>query len=73
MAPTITAVRAIDRPKAIDARLVEGVRSAKQVVVDDDDLWKPIVIDLDGEGHVVGFEFLDASELLPAKLLDEFR
>lgn len=54
-------------------RLIEGVRSAKQVVVDDDDLWKPIVIDLDGEGHVVGFEFLDASELLPAKLLDEYR
>jgi uncharacterized protein YuzE len=54
-------------------RLIEGVRSAKQVVVDDDDLWKPIVIDLDGEGHVVGFEFLDASELLPAKLLYEFR
>ncbi len=25
--------------------------------LDDDDLWKPIVIDLDGEGHVVGFEF----------------
>jgi uncharacterized protein YuzE len=54
-------------------RLIEGVRSAKQVVVHDDDLWKPIVIDLDGEGHVVGFEFLDASELLPAKLLDEYR
>ncbi|HEY4897406.1 MAG TPA: DUF2283 domain-containing protein [Solirubrobacteraceae bacterium] len=34
---------------------------------------KPIVIDLDGEGHVVGFEFLDASEMLPARLLDEFR
>lgn len=54
-------------------RLVEGSRSAKQVVVDDDDLWKPIIIDLDGEGHVIGFELLDASEMLPANLLDEFR
>jgi uncharacterized protein YuzE len=54
-------------------RLIEGHRSAKQVVVDDDELWKPIVIDLDGEGHVVGLEFLDASEMLPASLLDEFR
>jgi uncharacterized protein YuzE len=54
-------------------RLVENGRSAKQVVCTDDDLWKPIVIDLDLEGHVVGFEFLDASEILPASLLDEFR
>lgn len=53
-------------------RLVEG-RSAKQVVCADDDLWRPIVIDLDGEGHVVGFEFLDASEMLPKRLLDELR
>ena len=46
---------------------------SKQVVVDDEQLWKPIIIDLDSEGHVVGFEFLDASELLPAHLLDEYR
>jgi uncharacterized protein YuzE len=54
-------------------RLVEGHGAAKQVVVDDDDLSNPIVIDLDLEGHVVGFEFLHASEILPADLLDEFR
>lgn len=54
-------------------RLVEGGRSAKQVVCTDDDLRKPIVIDLDLEGHVVGFGFLDASEILPTSLLDEFR
>jgi uncharacterized protein YuzE len=54
-------------------RLIDGSRSAKQVVVDDDDLWKPIIIDLDGEGLVIGFEFLDAAEMLPAELLDEFR
>jgi uncharacterized protein YuzE len=54
-------------------RLVEGVKSAKQVVCADAELWKPSVIDLDLEGHVVGFEFLDASEMLPARLLDEFR
>jgi uncharacterized protein YuzE len=53
--------------------LVEGGKSAKQVVCADADLWKPIVIDLDLEGHVVGFEFLEASEMLPAGLLDEFR
>jgi uncharacterized protein YuzE len=41
--------------------------------VDDDELWKPIVLDLDGEGHVVGFEFIDASEMLRASLLDKFR
>jgi uncharacterized protein YuzE len=58
---------------AASVRLLEGARSAKQVVVDDENPWKPIVIDLDGEGHVVGFEFLDASEMLPARLLDEFR
>lgn len=57
---------------AASVRLIEG-KAVKQVVVDDDDLWKPIVIDLDGEGHVLGFEFLTASEMLPAKLLDEFR
>jgi uncharacterized protein YuzE len=54
-------------------KLVEGGRSSKQVVVDDPELWKPIVIDLDLEGHVIGFEFLTASESLPAQLLDEFR
>jgi len=58
---------------AASLHLVEGSRSAKQVVVDDDELWKPIVIDLDGEGHVIGFEFLDAAESLPASLLDPFR
>lgn len=54
-------------------RLIEGHRSAKPVVEDDDELWKPIVIDLDLEGHFVGFEFLDATEMLAATLLDEFR
>ncbi len=54
-------------------RLIDGPKSAKQVVVGDDELWRPIVIDLDGEGHVIGFEFLDASEILPARLLDDFR
>jgi uncharacterized protein YuzE len=58
---------------AASVKLIEGARSAKQVVVDDEALWKPIVIDLDGEGHVVGFEFLDASEMLPPSLLAEFR
>ena len=58
---------------AASLRLVEGHHSAKSIVVENDDLWQPIVIDIDLEGHVVGFEFLNASASLPAKLLDEFR
>ncbi len=54
-------------------RLIEESRSAKQIVVEDDQLWNPIVIDLDSEGHVIGFEVLSASEMLPPHVLDEFR
>jgi uncharacterized protein YuzE len=54
-------------------RLVDGHNAVKQVLIEDEALWKPIVIDLDGEGHVIGFEFLDASELLPSELLNELR
>jgi uncharacterized protein YuzE len=42
-------------------RLVEGRGPAKHVVLDDDDASKPIGIDLDGEGRVVGFELLSAA------------
>jgi uncharacterized protein YuzE len=58
---------------AASIHLVEGYNAVKQVVVRDEQLWQPVVIDLDSEGHVIGFEFLDASETLPARLLDEFR
>jgi uncharacterized protein YuzE len=56
-------------------RLVEPGHgnAVTQVVVDDEDLHRPIIIDLDAEGHVTGFEFLQASEILPATVLDEFR
>jgi uncharacterized protein YuzE len=58
---------------AASLRLLPGQHSANSIVVEDDALWKPIVIDIDLEGHIVGFEFLEASASLPAKLLDEFR
>lgn len=43
-------------------RLIEGHTSAKQVVVDDDDLWKPIVIDLDSKRFLTQREPLVPAE-----------
>jgi uncharacterized protein YuzE len=54
-------------------RLLEGARYKESVVCEDERFFGPIVIDLDLEGHVIGFEFQDASAVLPAKLLDEYR
>jgi uncharacterized protein YuzE len=52
-------------------RLVKrGTSGLRQVVLDDPELFRPIVVDLDAEGHVIGFEFLEASAILPARLLD---
>jgi uncharacterized protein YuzE len=45
-----------------------------QVEVDAQELAQPIVIDLDREGRVLGFEFpAGASKMLPQDLLDRFR
>jgi uncharacterized protein YuzE len=51
----------------------EAGASKKQVVVHDDDLPSAIVIDLDRDGRVLGFELFDASRSLPLRLLTEFR
>ena len=54
-------------------------QSKKQIVVEDDDrdhpivMRGPIVIDLDADGHIIGFEILGASELLSPKILDGAR
>jgi uncharacterized protein YuzE len=45
--------------------------SVKQVVVRDVDLPGQIVIDIDRDGRVRGFELFDASRSLPVELLDE--
>jgi uncharacterized protein YuzE len=47
--------------------------SVKQVVVHDDELPSVVVIDIDRDGRIRGFELFDASQSLPVKLLDEFR
>jgi uncharacterized protein YuzE len=55
--------------------VVEGrvAESKKQVVVDDDDLPSTVVVDLDRDGRILGFELFDGSKSLPIRLLDEFR
>jgi uncharacterized protein YuzE len=45
----------------------------KRVVVDDDALPGPIVVDLDASGRVLGFELVKGSRSLPLKLLHELR
>jgi uncharacterized protein YuzE len=48
--------------------------AVRQVEVDDEELGRSIVIDLDKHGHVLGFEFpYDASEMLPREVLDSVR
>jgi uncharacterized protein YuzE len=47
--------------------------SVKQVVVDDVDLPGQVVIDIDRDGRIRGFELFDGSRSLPVKLLDAFR
>jgi uncharacterized protein YuzE len=48
-------------------------QSAAQVHCDAEELAHPIVIDLDREGRVLGFEFPSgAREMLPQDLLDRF-
>jgi len=47
--------------------------AVKQVVCRDDSLWGPIVVDLDPEGHVIGFEFANTSAMLPRRFLDKSR
>ena len=46
--------------------------SKKQVVVHNDELPCDIVIDLDQDGRILGFELFDGSRCLPQVLLDEF-
>jgi uncharacterized protein YuzE len=46
--------------------------SVKQVVVSDVDLPGQVVIDIDRDGRIRGFELFDGSGCLPFKLLDEF-
>jgi len=50
-----------------------GDGSMKRVLVDDDALPGPIVVDLDGSGRVLGFELVKGSRSLPLKLLHELR
>jgi uncharacterized protein YuzE len=46
--------------------------SVKQVLLTDDDLPAEIVVDIDRDGRIRGFEIFDATSSLPMKLLDEF-
>ena len=51
----------------------EAGASKKQVVVHDPDLPCEIVIDLDQDNRILGFELFDGSQSLPLKLLSKFR
>jgi uncharacterized protein YuzE len=44
--------------------------SKRQVVLSDDELPGMLVVDLDADGRIIGFEFLDAAASLPLRLLD---
>ena len=46
--------------------------AVKQVICEDDRLpGGEVIIDLDRDGRILGFELLAASRVLPTKLLDE--
>jgi uncharacterized protein YuzE len=45
--------------------------AVKQLVLVDEELAAPILVDLDGEGHVIGFEFPEASQILSATFLEQ--
>jgi len=51
----------------------EAGSSVKQVVDDDVDLPGQVVIDIDRDGRIRGFELFEASRSLPVKLLAELR
>jgi uncharacterized protein YuzE len=46
-------------------------QSKQQVVLRDDELPCAIVVDLDVDGRILGFELFDASRALPQRLLDQ--
>ena len=48
----------------------EAGASKKQVVLTDDELPCAIVVDLDADGRIRGFELFDAAASLPLRLLD---
>jgi uncharacterized protein YuzE len=50
----------------------EAGSSVRQIVVDDVGLPGQVVIDIDRDGRIRGFELFDGSRSLPVKLLDEF-
>lgn len=49
--------------------IFEG-ESKRQVVVRSQDLPCEIVVDLDADGRLLGFELFDAADSLPHRLLD---
>jgi uncharacterized protein YuzE len=51
----------------------EAGASKRQVVVHDDALPSTIVVDLDADGRILGFELFDGSRCLPLRLLDALR
>ncbi len=55
----------------VAARGEPGTTSGKQVVLTDEELPCAIVVDLDQDGRIVGFELFDAAQSLPLRLLDK--
>ena len=49
---------------------IEPGASKQQVVLRDDQLPGTLVVDLDADGRILGFEFLEAEASLPLRLLD---
>ena len=41
------------------------VRLSERKIVDSDEPKPGVIVDFDGDGHVVGFEILDASKVVP--------
>jgi uncharacterized protein YuzE len=54
------------------SEIVAG-ESKRQVVIRDPLLPSVIVVDLDRDGRILGFELFDGSKSLPLKLLDAFQ
>jgi uncharacterized protein YuzE len=47
----------------------EAGASKKQVVLDDEDLPCQVIVDLDRNGRILGFELFDGAQSLPLDLL----
>lgn len=51
--------------------VIEAGQSARQVILDDDELKRDLILDLDEDGRLLGIEVLGARGFLRDEFLDE--